>query len=139
MVDDVPVVGAGNVDDGVMAGAIDAVGGILDDDDGLRGNLDGTGGRGGGAVGHVVVGRAGVVDRPEEVVESVAIEHVGALAVGVVGEGTARGCDDVFVAAHRHHVVGEQSVAETSVAIVEIGLAGNGVGEHVGVDHLARC
>ena len=137
VVDQIPVVGAGDADHGAVAGAIDQLVGILQDDDGLARHADGACGGGRGAVGHVVVGGAGVVDRPEEVVDAVAEEHVGTLAEGVVGERAAGGGDDVLGVVDGEHVVGEQAVAELAIAVVEVGLAGEGVGEDVGINHLA--
>ena len=88
-----------------MACAIDLLTGILNEDDGVGRHFDGTGGRLGGAIGHVVVGGASVVDAPKEIIDAVAIEHIGALAVGVVGERPAAGRKGVLIAHGRHHVV----------------------------------
>ena len=56
MVDDVLVVGAGDVHNGIMSSAIDAVGGVLNDDDGLRSHLDRSRGRSRCTVGHMIIG-----------------------------------------------------------------------------------
>ena len=63
MVDDVPLVLAGNLEDAVMGRAVDAVLGLLPDDHiTLLIDGDGAEGRLAGAVADVVVGRACVVD-----------------------------------------------------------------------------
>ena len=134
---DVPLVLAGNLQYAVVGRTVDLLLGALDEDDGLVGYLDGAEGRGGGAVGYVVVGRTGVVDTPEEVVQAVALEYVGGLAEGVVAQGAALGChqgDATLLEAD--HVVVEFGAGHVAVAPVEVADAGVGVGEDVDVDLL---
>ena len=118
VIDDVPVVGTWDVDDRVMARAVDLVAGILDDDDGVLCHFDGTLWRRAGAIGHVVVLGTGIVDTPQEIVEAVAIEHIGALTVGVGLQRAARGGDVVLFGIDTHHIVGHQAIVHTTITII---------------------
>lgn len=53
-------------------------------------------GRVGSAVSHVIVARAGIVDRPHEIVFPIALEDVCALAECIVVEGTATRGDNLY-------------------------------------------
>ncbi len=64
MVDDAPLVGAFELNDGVVTRAVDALVGTLTEYAVVGGHSDGAEGRGGGAVAHTVVGVARVVLGP---------------------------------------------------------------------------
>ena len=89
VVDYVPVVGAGNVNHRVVGSAVDGVLGVLLQCDRLFCHGDRSKRRFRCAVSHVIVGRTSVVDRPHEVVQTVAVEHVGCLAIGIVLQSAA--------------------------------------------------
>lgn len=139
VVDDVPLITAGNLEHAVVGGAVDAVLGLLTDDQiVLRVDADGAEGRLRGAVADVVVGRAGVVDAPHEVIGALAIEDVGALAEGPRLQVAALGChvgDGLLL--HREHVVVELGTGHEAIAPVEVVLARLGVFEHVDIDGLS--
>ena len=141
VVDDVPLVAAGNLQDGVVGRAEDAVFGLLADDQIVfRVDVDGAEWRLRRAVAHVVVGRAGVVDRPEEIVRSLAVEHVGSLAEGPGVERAALGRQVAYgLLLHREQVVAELGPGHEAVAPVEVVLAALRVAEHVDVDGLSAA
>ena len=56
---------------------------ILNDDNGLGGHLDGALRRCAGAIGHVVVLGPRVVNAPQKIVKSVAIEYVSTFTIGI--------------------------------------------------------
>ena len=86
----------------------------------------------------MVVGRTGVIHAPEEVVEPFAIEDVGCLAVLVVGEGTAFGCDDLDGSGvDAHHVMSQLCHGHIAVAPVEVVLARFGVMENIDINLLS--
>lgn len=91
VIDDVPFVLARQLEHRVVCGAVDKLVGLLEEDGGIGSvnHLDGSEGRLGRAVAYMIVGRTGIIDRPEEVVRSFAIEDVGAFAVGPGLERTA--------------------------------------------------
>ena len=74
-----------------MGGSVNFALIVLTQDDGVFRHFDGSQWRRGGAVGHMIVGRAGVVHRPQEIIDAVAVEDIGGLAIGVVAKGTAFG------------------------------------------------
>ena len=138
MVHDVPLIGSRHLDDRVVGRAIDFALRILLQHHRLVGHLDWAERRGRCAVGHVVVGRSRVVDRPHEIVQSVAVEHVGRLTVGVVAERSTLRCherDGLLLDAG--HVGVELGSRHHAVAPVEVRLLAHGVYKHVDVDELS--
>ena len=86
----------------------------------------------------MIVGRAGVVHRPKEIIDAVAVEDIGGLAIGVVAKGTAFGGEDNDACGvNGNHVVIEPGAGHVSVAPVEIALSADGVGEHISVNLLS--
>ena len=86
----------------------------------------------------MVVGRTGIVDTPKEVVQSVALEHVGSLAEGVVLECAALGSHQCHATLHdAHHVVVEFGASHIAIAPVEVADACVGIGEYIHVNLLA--
>ena len=143
VVDDVPVVALlrGQLQDAVVRRAIDALlGALLYDAVVLLIDGDGAEGRLGSAVAHVVVGRPRVVDRPEEVVEALAVEDVGSLAVGPCVEAAAlRREVHLRLRLYRQQVVVQFGTGHEAVAPVQVVLAALRVAEHVDVDGLSAA
>ena len=86
----------------------------------------------------MVVGRTGVVNTPKEVVQTVALEHVGSLAECIVLQGAAlRGHQCYATLLETDHVVVELGTGHVSVTPVEVADAGIGIGKHIYVDLLS--
>lgn len=137
VVHDAPLVGAGDVEHRVVGRAVDLLVGTLDEYRAWVGHLDGAEGAVGCSVGHVVVGRARVVDRPQEVVDAVAVEHVGSFAEGVGFQCAAlRSHHGYRFLLQRGHVVVEFGAGHVAVAPVEVVFSRGRVAEHINIDLL---
>ena len=79
VIDDVPDVLLRVFEDGVVRRAVNLLLGTLLEDDRLLGHLNRAKWRLAGTIGNVIVVGAGVIDRPEEVVDTLAIEDDGSL------------------------------------------------------------
>ena len=79
VIDDVPEILLRVFEDGVVGGAINLLFGTLLEDNGLLSHLDWTQWRFAGAISHMVVVGTRVIDRPEEIVDALAIEDDGSL------------------------------------------------------------
>ena len=90
------------------------------------------------AVGYVVVCRAGVIDRPHEVVCAVVEEYVGGFAVGVVFERASLWCHYCECRVNNGgHVGFKFGSGHVAVAPVEVAFSGYGVGEYIYINLLA--
>ena len=118
VINDIPLVGTGDVDDGIVCCAVDLVVRVLCYYYWLLCHADGASWRGACSVGHVIIWRAGVVDAPEEIVLSVAVEHVHSLAEGIVIKCASLWGDGIFRSTYREHVVGEQAVVQLPITII---------------------
>ena len=141
VIDDVPLILAGNLQDAVVRRAVNLVLGLLlNHQVVLFVNIDGAEGRLCRAVADVVVGRACVIDRPEEIVCALAVEDVGTLAEGPGIERAALGrqvSDGLLL--HARHVVVQLGTGHEAVAPVDVALATLGVLEHIDVDGLSAA
>lgn len=140
VVDDVPLVFAGDLEYGVVCRSVDELLGRLLKDGGVGAvhHLDGTERTLCRTVGNVVVCRTGVVDRPKEIVGAFAVEHVGGFAVCPCLQRAAFGREhgDGF-GFDGGHVVVQFSTCHVAVTPVEIMTTGLGIGEYVDVDLLS--
>ena len=138
VIDNVPLIGVGNLKHTVVGRAVNLTLVVGTQDDRMLGHLDRTKGRGGCTIGYVIVGRAGVVNRPEEIVEAVAIEHIGGFAIGIVAQRASLGGEDYDAGlVDRNHVVVEFGSGHIAVAPIEIALSADGVGEDITVNLLS--
>jgi len=138
---DVPFIGAGLLQNRVMTGTINLLRRVLLKNNGTLhlGRLTITnefGRRLADEIAHAVVGTAGIILAPHEVVESIAIEDVSTLVVavlalvGTVDEHTGTS----FL--NGHHIVVQLRTGKETVSPIEIVLARLGIHEDIGVDDL---
>ena len=138
VIDDVPLVLAWNLKDGVVGSAVDFVFWHLLKDDRLLCHFDWSEWRFRGSVANVVVRTASVIYRPKEIVCSLAIEHVWSLTIGVSLERTALWCEhDGSAWLEARHVGIQFCPCHIAVAPIDVVLARLRVCEYIHIDLLS--
>ena len=85
----------------------------------------------------MVIGRTGIVYRPHEIVEPVAIKDIGCLAESIVLQGASlrrHHRNGIFL--DGHHIVVQLGTCHVAVAPVKIGFARNRVCKHIHINLL---